>query len=157
MSNILAGNYEFLIYQNGCLYKMAWCSINTIARMLSHIPLERAGHHHSNMVRLVCDLSYESNCYNTVDILCEYCLILVHIVLNIAVIQIPHTVLECWWPALAHAIQPNTLACVLMLWPPSLYMHIMVNKEFIIFGQNGFHSNQTHVTCQLQYWLNQYT
>ena len=25
--NILAGNYEFLIYQNVCIYKLGWCSI----------------------------------------------------------------------------------------------------------------------------------
>ena len=41
--NHFAGNYEFRSYQNMCIYKMAWHSINTIARLLNHILLERAG------------------------------------------------------------------------------------------------------------------
>ena len=29
--NHLAGKYEFLSYQNVCIYKMAWHNVNTIA------------------------------------------------------------------------------------------------------------------------------
>ena len=59
---ILAGNYDFLSYQNVCIYKMAWRSVNTISRVLNHIVLERAGHQHSDEVCGVCitrELSYE--------------------------------------------------------------------------------------------------
>ena len=44
METILAGNYEFLIYQNICIYKMAWRSMNITARVLNHKLLARAGH-----------------------------------------------------------------------------------------------------------------
>ena len=50
MDTNLAGNYEFLSYQNVCIYKRAWCNINTIARVFNHIPLERAGHQHSDKI-----------------------------------------------------------------------------------------------------------
>ena len=44
------GNYQFLSYQNVRIYKMTWCSINTIARVLNHISLERACHHYVDKV-----------------------------------------------------------------------------------------------------------
>ena len=48
--NILVGYYEFLSYQNVCIYKMAWHSVNTVPRVLNHISLERAVHQHSDKV-----------------------------------------------------------------------------------------------------------
>ena len=53
METILVGNYEFFSYQNVCIYKMAWCSINT-AKVLNRILLERAGHQHSAKVCGAC-------------------------------------------------------------------------------------------------------
>ena len=54
METILAGNYEFLSYQNVCIYKMAGHSVNTTARVLNNILLEGAGHQHSDKVCGVC-------------------------------------------------------------------------------------------------------
>ena len=54
MKTILARNYEFLSYQNMCIYKIAWHSVNAIARVLNHISLERTGHQHSPNVYGVC-------------------------------------------------------------------------------------------------------
>ena len=31
METILVGNYEFFNYQNVCIYKLGWCSVNTLA------------------------------------------------------------------------------------------------------------------------------
>ena len=103
METILVGNYEFLSYQNVCIYKMAWCNANTIARVLNHactcISLERVGLQHSDKVCGVCitnmGIELWVQIYNTGDSLCEYYHILVHIFLNIAAIQIQHTLLEC--------------------------------------------------------------
>ena len=50
METILAGNYEFLCYQNVSIYKTAWRSVNTITRVLNHTSLERAEHQFSDMV-----------------------------------------------------------------------------------------------------------
>ena len=38
METILVGYYEFRTYQNvcTCTYKLGWCSVNTLARMLNH-------------------------------------------------------------------------------------------------------------------------
>ena len=54
MDTILAGHYVFLSYLNVSIYEMVWCSVNTIAKVLNHILLERAGHQHSNKVCVVC-------------------------------------------------------------------------------------------------------
>ena len=54
METILAGNYEFLSYQNVCIYKLGWRSVNTLARVLNCISLERAGHQHSHKVIEMC-------------------------------------------------------------------------------------------------------
>ena len=54
METILTGNYEFLIYQNVCIYKMAWRSINTTSIVFNHILLERARHQYSGKVCGVC-------------------------------------------------------------------------------------------------------
>ena len=37
IETIWAGNYEFLIYQHVCIYKMAWRSINTMGTVLNPI------------------------------------------------------------------------------------------------------------------------
>ena len=51
----LAGNYEFLSYRHVRIYKLGWCSINTLASVLKlYISLERAGHQHSNKVYRIC-------------------------------------------------------------------------------------------------------
>ena len=50
METILDRNYEFLSYQNVCILKMAWRSINSIARVLNHITLESVGHQHFEKV-----------------------------------------------------------------------------------------------------------
>ena len=54
IETILAGNYEFLIYQNVCIYKLGWSSVNTLARVFNCIPLERAGHQQSLEVCGIC-------------------------------------------------------------------------------------------------------
>ena len=56
VETILMGNYEFLSYKNMCIYKLGWCSISTLARVLNCISLERVGHQHSNMVYGICIL-----------------------------------------------------------------------------------------------------
>ena len=57
IETILAGNYEFLSYQNVCIYNLGVSSVNTLARVLNCIPVERAGHQHSDKVCGVCILS----------------------------------------------------------------------------------------------------
>ena len=42
METILAGNYELLSYQNVCINKIGKHNVNTLARVLNHISLERA-------------------------------------------------------------------------------------------------------------------
>ena len=59
MKTIMVGNYEFVSYQHVCIYKMAWGSVNIIARVLNHISLERAGHQYSDKVCGVCITSLE--------------------------------------------------------------------------------------------------
>ena len=59
MENMLAGHYEFLNYQTKCIYKMALHSINTIATVLNHISLDRAGHQYSDKVCGVCITSLD--------------------------------------------------------------------------------------------------
>ena len=54
MDIILVGNYDFLSYQNVCIYKLGWRRINTLARGLNHISLERAAQQHSGKVCGVC-------------------------------------------------------------------------------------------------------
>ena len=54
METILAGNYEFLSYQNVCIYKVSWISINTLPRVLHGISLESTGHQYSNKVCRIC-------------------------------------------------------------------------------------------------------
>ena len=54
METILVGSYEFLSCQNVCIYKLDKRSINTLARVLNCISLERAGHQHSEKVCGVC-------------------------------------------------------------------------------------------------------
>ena len=124
MKTNLGGNYEFLCYQNVCVHTMAGHSVNTTARVLNHISLERAGHQHCDNVCEVCITSLGVElCIKMCDTggnVCEYYHILVHILLNIAAIQIPHTLLECWWPALSKDIQLNTLASMLTLSQPGL-------------------------------------
>ena len=48
------GNYEFLSYQNVCIYKLSWRSVNTLAIVLNCISLERAGHQHFHIVCGIC-------------------------------------------------------------------------------------------------------
>ena len=97
-----------------CMYKMDWRSVNTIARVLNHISLERAGHQHSDKVYGVYITSLTVGLWikmcNTGDMLCECYHILVHIFLNIVTIQLPHTLLEWWWWTLSNAItiQPSS-------------------------------------------------
>ena len=50
MEIILVGYYEILSYQNVCIYKLGWSSVNTLATVLNCISLESAGHQHSTMV-----------------------------------------------------------------------------------------------------------
>ena len=50
METILLGNYEFLCYQNVCIYNIARHSVNTISRVLNHISPEREGYQHSDKV-----------------------------------------------------------------------------------------------------------
>ena len=117
MDIILAGNDDFLSYQNVCIYKLGWCSVNTLARVWNHISLERAGHEHSSKACGVCITTLGIQLWfklcNTSDILCECYHILVHIFLNVAAIQIPHILMECWWPGLSNDIKHNTPAIVL--------------------------------------------
>ena len=54
MDTILAGNYEFLSYQNVCIYNMALHRVNTIVRVFNHMSLERAGHQNSDKMCGVC-------------------------------------------------------------------------------------------------------
>ena len=54
METILAGNYEFLNYQNVCIDKVSWISINTLARVLHGISSESTGHQNSNKVCRIC-------------------------------------------------------------------------------------------------------
>ena len=46
METNFVGNYEFVSYQNVCIYKIVWRIVNTIATctVLNPILLERAGH-----------------------------------------------------------------------------------------------------------------
>ena len=108
-----------LSYQHVCIYKLAWHNINTIARVFNHILLEREDYQHSDKVCGVCIISLGVELWvkmcNTCEMLCKYYHILVDIFLNIAAIQIPHTLWECWWPVLS-----NPLASVLMLRQNSL-------------------------------------
>ena len=39
-----------LVYQNVCIHKLGWRSVNTLARVLNCISLERADNKHSNRV-----------------------------------------------------------------------------------------------------------
>ena len=69
-----------------------WPGEASIARVLNHISLERAGHQHCNKVCGVCitSLGVELSIKVCIayDNLCEYYRILVHSVLNIGAIQI---------------------------------------------------------------------
>ena len=125
----------------------------TLARVLNHISLERADHQHSCKVCGVCittlGVALWVKMCNTNDILCGFYHILVHIFLNVAAIQIPHTLLECWCSALSKYIKHNTPA-------QFINTYILVTKEFLISYQNGFHSNKNHVTCQFQYCQSTY-
>ena len=107
METIWEGNYQFPNHQSVCSSKMAWCSVDIIARVWNHISLERARHQHSDNVYGVCittqGFELRVKMCSTGDILCEYYHTLVHIFLNIAAIQIPHTLLECWCPALSNS------------------------------------------------------
>ena len=65
LETILAGNYQFLIYQNVCICKLGLCSTNTRARLLKCISLEGTGHKHPDKVSTICafailkhDMSY---------------------------------------------------------------------------------------------------
>ena len=99
MDIILAGKYDFLSYQNVCIHKLGWNSVNTLVRVLNHISLERADHQHSSKVCGICittlGLSYELKCVIQVKFYVNVYHILVHIFLNVADIQIPHTLLKC--------------------------------------------------------------
>ena len=44
METNLVVNYEFLSYQNVCISKLGWRSVNTLARVVTCILLERTGH-----------------------------------------------------------------------------------------------------------------
>ena len=83
-----------------CIDKMVWHNSNTIARVLNHISLERAGYQLSDKMCGDCITSLgvevQVKMCNTDDSLCEYYHILVQIFLNIVAIQIPHILLECW-------------------------------------------------------------
>ena len=85
MDIMLAVNYDFFSYHNVCIYKLGWCSVNTISRVLNHIhvSLERADHQHSTKVCGVCITTLRVELWvkicNTCDILCECYHILVHI------------------------------------------------------------------------------
>ena len=79
MESTLVGNYEFLNYQNVCIYKMTLCSVNTMAIGCCQ---------HSNKVCGVCISSLGVELAVKMCNTGEYYHILVQLVLNIAVIQI---------------------------------------------------------------------
>ena len=155
METILLGNYKFLSYQNVCIYKMGWHSINTIDRVFNHT----SGHQHFDKVCGICISSLKVELWvklcNTDSILCEYYHIIVHIFLNIAHTQISHT-----WMLMTYSFQWYTIQhssyCTDTAPAQFITTHILVTKEFIISWQNDFHSNQNHVTWQFQHCQSTY-
>ena len=95
METILLGNYEFLNYQNVCIYKLGWRSINTRARVLNCISLERAGHQHSRKVCGMCIAAILIKMWTSDNIHIQFHMF-THSSTPRLVIQIPHTVSECW-------------------------------------------------------------
>ncbi len=54
MDTILAGNYEFLSYQNVCIYKLAWRSVNTMCTPPYDALMESTAHQLSAEVWDIC-------------------------------------------------------------------------------------------------------
>ena len=73
METILAANYEFLHYQNVCIYKLGCRNGNILASVLHCISLERAGHHHSNKVCRICTAAIYGLVCDNIHMKCHLC------------------------------------------------------------------------------------